>query len=286
MILITGATGTVGRPLVDALIGSDVAVRAVTRSGAGALPAGVESVTADLARPESLAPALEGVSTLFVHPRAVGESAGKLLAMAAEHGVRRIVVLSAINVDDDPAHQPSRQNGDRNKEVEDAVTGSGLPWAAVRPSTFAVNAIGMFGAQVRAGDVVRGPYANFAEAPIHEADLAAVIAYALLHDDLDGRRIPVTGPESLTHEEQVAVIGKVLGRPLHFLEVPPEAAAGGMIARGIPEAFVTALMARYARGAGRPAETTDEVEQILGRPARTFADWVSDHAYAFGQATP
>jgi uncharacterized protein YbjT (DUF2867 family) len=281
MILITGATGVVGRPLVDLLKGQGVAVRTTSRSA----EAGAEHVSADLAQPESLAGALEGVSTLFVHPRAVGESAGKLMAMAAEHGVRRVVVLSAINVDDDPAYQPSRQNGDRNKEVEDAVTASGLPWVAVRSSTFAVNAIGMFGAQARAGDVVRGPYANFAEASIHEADLAAVIAHALLHDDLDGRRIPVTGPESLTHEEQVAVIGKVLGRPLRFLEVPSEAAAAGMIARGIPEAFVTALMARYARGAGLPAEVTDELEQILGRPARTFAEWVGDHAQVFRQVT-
>ncbi|TCO33993.1 uncharacterized protein YbjT (DUF2867 family) [Kribbella steppae] len=281
MILITGATGTVGRPLVELLKSREITVRAVSRSADGALPAGVEPVIADLARPESLAPALEGVSTLFVHPRAVGESAGKLLAMAAEQGVRRVVVLSAINVDDDPAYQPSRQNGDRNKEVEDAVTGSELPWVAVRSSTFAVNAIGMFGAQVRAGDVVRGPYANFAESSIHEADLAAVIAHALLHDDLDGRRIPVTGPQSLTHEEQVAVIGTVLGRSLTFVEVPAEAAAEGLVARGIPGAFVTALMARYARGAGQPAEVTDQVERILGRPARTFADWVGDHTHAF-----
>jgi uncharacterized protein YbjT (DUF2867 family) len=279
MILITGATGTVGRPLVELLKSREVAVRVVSRTGAG--PAGVESVTADLARPESLAPALEGVSTLFVHPRAVGNSAGKLLALAAEHGVRRVVVLSAINVADDPAYQPSRQNGDRNKEVEDAVTGSGLPWVAIRPSAFAVNAIGMFGAQIRAGDVVRCPYANFAESSIHEADLAAVIAHALQYDDLDGLRIPVTGPESLTHEEQVAVIGKVLGRSLTFVEVRPEAAPEGMVARGIPGAFVTALMARYARGAGQSAEVTDEVERILGRPARTFADWVGDHTHAF-----
>jgi uncharacterized protein YbjT (DUF2867 family) len=151
----------------------------------------------------------------------------------------------------------------------------------VRANSFATNSIGMFGAQVRAGDVVRGPYANFTEALIHESDLAAVIAHALLDDDLDGRRIPVTGPQSLTHEELVAVIGEVIGRPLRFEEVPPEAAARGLVAHGFPETFVAALMARYARGAGQPALVTDEVEQILGRPARTFAEWVTDHADAF-----
>jgi uncharacterized protein YbjT (DUF2867 family) len=172
-------------------------------------------------------------------------------------------------------------NGDRNKEVEDAVAGGGLPWVAVRASSFATNAIGMFGAQVRAGDVVRAPYGDFAEAPIHEADLAAVIARALVDNNLDGRRIPVTGPRSVTHEEMVAVIGEVIGRPLSFQEVPSELAVRGMVANGLPEAFVNALMARYERGAGTPAPVTDEVERILGRPARSFAQWVADHADAF-----
>ncbi len=281
MILVTGATGIVGRPLVALLNTRGVAVRAVTRSAGTALPDGVEAVHADLAEPDSLAPKLEEISALFVHPRAVGGNAGKLVALAAEHGVQKVVVLSAINVDDDPAYQPSRFNGDRNKEVEDAVTSGGLPWVAVRSSSFATNAIGMFGAQVRAGDVVRAPYANFAEAPIHESDLAAVIAHALLDDDLDGRRIPVTGPQSLTHEEMVTVIAATTGRYLRFQEVPPEAAARGLIAHGIPEPFVDALMARYARGAGQPAPVTDEVQKVLGRPARTFAEWVADHADAF-----
>lgn len=270
MIVVTGATGVVGRPLVALLKDQGVAVRAVARS------AGF-----DAHRPEEIAPALEGADALFVHPRAVGESAAKLLALAAESGVRRVVVLSAINVDDDVEHQPSRQNGDRNKEVEAAVVEAGLPWVAIRASSFAVNAIGMFGAQARAGDVVRAPYANFAESPLHESDLAAVIAHALLNDDLDGRRIPVTGPQSLTHQEMVAVISEVIGRTLRFEEVPPELATRGLIANGLPEAFVKALMARYARDAGKPAPVADEVERILDRPARTFAQWVADHADSF-----
>ncbi|WP_410790130.1 NAD(P)H-binding protein [Kribbella sp. C-35] len=271
-IVVTGATGLVGRPLVQLLDDRGVEVRAVARSS---------GIAVDLAEPEALAPALEGADALFVHPRAVGASAGKVLALANEFGVRRVVVLSAINVDDDPAHQPSRLNGDRNKEVEEAVVVGGLPWVAVRSSTFAANVIGMFGAQIRGGDVVRAPYGDFAEAPIHEADLAAVIAEALLNEEFDGRRLRVTGPQSLTHEQQVAVIGEVLGRPLTFQEVPPQLAAKGLVAHGLREEFVTALMARYERGAGQPAEVTDEVEGILGRPARTLADWVADHAAVF-----
>jgi len=284
MFLITGATGLIGRPLVDVLLAEGVPVRAVSREpGAARLPRGVELVAGDPRRPDMLAQALQGVSALFVHPRAVGdgEAAGKLVALAAEQGVRRVVALSAINVEDEPAHQPSRFNGDRNREVEEAVARGGLPWVSVRPTSFAVNTIGMWAGQIRAGDVVRGPHATFAEALVHERDLAEVIARALQDYRLDGRRIPVTGPQSLTHEEMVVTIGEVIGRPLRYAEIPAEAAAAAMIRFGLAEPFVQALMGRYARGAGRAATVTGEVAAILARPARTFADWVADHADTF-----
>jgi uncharacterized protein YbjT (DUF2867 family) len=285
MLLVTGATGTIGRPLIDALVNEDVKVRAVTHdSQAANLPAGVEVVEADLARPDTIAPFLGGVTALFLHPRAVGLAAGELLALARERGVRRVVTLSATNVDDRLDQQPSRYNGDRNKEVEDAAVASGLVWVSLRASSFAANTLRTWGAQIRAGDVVRYPYANFAEALIHERDLAEVIAHALHSDDLvarRGRRLELTGPQSLTHQQLVATIGEVLGRPLRYRELPPEVAKQGMIQQGIPEAFVEALMARYAREVGQPAPLSGEVERILGRPARTYAEWVADHADDF-----
>ncbi|MGI5225778.1 hypothetical protein [Actinoallomurus sp. CA-142502] len=116
---------------------------------------------------------------------------------------------------------------------------------------------------------------------IHEGDLAGVAARALLTDDLTGRRVRLTGPRSLSHEEMTAIIGEVLARPLRYQEVPAEAAKQAMVQRGFPAPFVEALLARYARGAGPAEAVTDEVEKILGRPARTYAEWVADHAAAF-----
>ena len=173
MLLVTGATGTIGRPLIDALITQGAKVRAIThnRQAAG-LPAEVEVVEGDLSQPDTIAPFLEGVTALFLHPRAVGLAAGELLALARQRGVHRVVALSATNVDDPLDLQPSRYNGDRNKEVEDAAVGSGLAWVSLRASSFAANTLRTWGAQIRAGDVVRYPYANFAEALIHERDLA------------------------------------------------------------------------------------------------------------------
>ncbi|HEY3560545.1 MAG TPA: NAD(P)H-binding protein [Kribbella sp.] len=280
-ILVSGATGTVGGPLVAMLAERGARVRAVARSFGAGVPASVERFTADLTDPGSVAPALKDADVLFVHPRAVGERAGDLLKLAGDNGVRRVVVMSAINVDEDPDLQPSRWNGDRNREVEAAVVASGLPWVAVRPTSFAANVIGLFGAQIRYGDLVRGPYAGFTEALIHEGDVSAVLADVLLDDSWDGQRLAITGPESLTHERLVTVIGDILGLPLRFQEIPADAAVRAMAANGLPEAFATALMNRYARGGD--ATVTDTVERVLGRPARTFAEWVAGHRGAFGR---
>jgi uncharacterized protein YbjT (DUF2867 family) len=285
MLLLTGATGTIGRPLIDVLLNEGAKVRAVTHNPqATNLSAEVEVVEGDLSRPDTIAPFLEGVTALFLHPRAVGLAAGELLTLARQQGVQRVVALSATNVDDPLDQQPSRYNGDRNKEVEDAAVASGLEWVSLRASSFAMNTLQAWGAQIRAGDVVRYPYASFAEALIHERDLAEVIAHALHSDALAarrGRRRELSGPQSLSHEQMVAIIGEVLGRPLRYQELPPEAAKQGMIAQGLPGPFVQALMARYAREVGQVAPVTGEVERILGRPARTYAEWVADHADAF-----
>ena len=141
MILVTGATGTIGRPLIDVLVDQGAEVRAVTRDPrAAGLPADVELVEGDPSRPDTVAPYLEGVTALFLHPRAVGiPAAGELLALARKRGVQRVVALSAMNVDDPLDQQPSRYNGDRNKEIEDAAAASGLGWVSLRASSFAID---------------------------------------------------------------------------------------------------------------------------------------------------
>ena len=271
-ILVTGATGLVGRLLVDELIGRGAEVRAATRRPeAAGLPDGV-----------TLSDDLDGVEAVFLHPRAVGDFGG-FLAEARRHGVRKVVALSAMNVDDPPAEQPSRIAGDRNTEAEAAAVTSGLRWTSLRPSAFASNTARAFGPQVRAGDVVRYVYAKFEESPIDERDLAAVAAHALLAGDVDGRRLELTGPQSLSHEAMVSTIGAVIGRPLRFEEIPPAAAIEQMAAAGLPRAFVTGLMERYARHQDKPQHpATDVVATVLGRPARTYAEWVASNAAAFG----
>lgn len=253
-------------------------MRAISRNpSAAGLPAGAEVAQGDPRKPGTHL--LEGITALFLHPRAVGEdAAGKLVSAAAAQGVRRVVVMSAINVDEQLDRQPSRYNGDRNKEVEQAVVQGPLPWVSVRPASFALNSVAMWAAQIRAGNVVRGPYAGFAEALVHEKDVAETIARALRYETFTGRYVPVAGPHNLAHAEAVAAIGRAIGRPLRYEEIPAEAAAQNMVRfGGLPEPFVRALMARYARGAATPAPTTT----ATGAPGRPFAQWATEHAADF-----
>ncbi|MGP4021955.1 hypothetical protein [Actinomadura sp. 3N407] len=162
------------------------------------------------------------------------------------------------------------------------VTGaSGMEHVILRPHMFATSAVILWSAQIRAGDVVRGPYPRAAQAPIDPQDLAEVAARALLTDDLLGREPQLTGPESLTLEEMVIAIGEPLGRPLRYEEVPPQDAFEVMTAFGYPEELVAPFLGFMAGSVGRKAFTSDEVERILGRPARTFPTWAADHTESF-----
>ncbi|BCI91983.1 hypothetical protein NIIDMKKI_71890 [Mycobacterium kansasii] len=149
-ILVTGATGNVGRPLVTALADAGVTVRAVSRHPDSAgLPAGVAVLT-------SAADGLRGADAVFLNSRALGDHLVAVVDRARDEGVTRLVVLSAINADDDFSVQPSRFRGDRNQEVEQLAVDSGLEWVSLRPTMFVSNLVGMWSTQLQAGDVVRG----------------------------------------------------------------------------------------------------------------------------------
>jgi uncharacterized protein YbjT (DUF2867 family) len=274
-VVVTGATGNVGRPLVTELAAAGVEVRAITRRpGRTDFPPGVTSFDSTIA-------AMAGADAVFLNSRALGEELAATVAAAREAGVTRLVALSAINADDDFARQPSRFRGDRNKEVDQLAADSGLEWVSLRPTVFASNFAGMWAAQIRGGDVVGGPYASAATAVIDDADIAAVATRAFVTDDLVGQRIPLTGPQSLTNSQLVEMLGTVLGRPLRYQEAPPELVRQHFIGIGFGADFADAYMGLLAETIDRPALVTHDVEKILDRPARTFTDWASEHRQLF-----
>ncbi|CDO10726.1 nucleoside-diphosphate sugar epimerase [Mycolicibacterium cosmeticum] len=276
-ILVTGATGNIGRPLVTHLLDAGAEVRAVTRSASPFPP----SVTPLVTAVPTAAAGMPGADAVFLNSRALVGELAATVELARACGVGKVVALSAINADDDDARQPSRVRGDRNRECEQLAMASGVDWVSLRPTVFASNFAGMWAGQIRAADVVSGPYARAATAVVAETDIAAVAAVALLTDRLDGRRIPLTGPQSLTNTELVATIGTVLGRDLRYAELPPAAVRDRFAAIGFPAAFADAYLGLLEAGLGRPATVTGEVQRILGRPATTFAQWVRENRSLF-----
>jgi uncharacterized protein YbjT (DUF2867 family) len=274
-IVVTGATGNVGRPLVTELVRAGAHVRAVSRHpDAAGFPSGVEVHS-------SAGTAIRGASAVFLNSRALGADLAAVVELARSAGVTRLVALSAINVDEDFSRQPSRFRGDRNREVEQYAIESGLEWVSLRPTLFAANFAGMWSSQIRAGDVVAGPYATASNAPIGEQDIAGVAAKAFLTADLVGRKVPLTGPQALTNTELVETIGAVLDRPLRYHDVPIGVVRQRFLDIGFSAEFADAYINLLAMTIDTPALVTHEVDKILGRPAQSFAQWVDEHRDAF-----
>ncbi|MFF3215970.1 NAD(P)H-binding protein [Streptomyces sp. NPDC002886] len=277
MILVTGATGNVGRQVLDLLIEDGHGVRALTRDPRRSVwPAEAEVVAGDLSDAATLEAALSGVDTVFLFA-APGSGPGFVTA-AERTGVRKVVLLSSGAVDDDAEVQDGPIAA-YHAEVEQALRASGLEWTFLRPDAFAANTL-MWAGQTKSGDVVRGAYAGAASAPVHEADIAAVAVAALTGDGHGGRVYELTGPESLTHADQARIIGEAIGRPIAYAELPAETVRQAMSAH-VPGPVLDGILKVWSEAVGRIAPTTTDIEKVTGRPARSYRTWVLDHAAAF-----
>jgi uncharacterized protein YbjT (DUF2867 family) len=278
MILVTGATGKVGRHLVAGLLAEDAPVRALTRRPAStALPAGAEVAGFDPGRPDTIEAALDGASAIFLNATAVGSVLPTLLTSAARAGVRRAVLLSSMTVRDNGVQPYSI--GAQHKVLEDAVTAAAGEWTVLRCGGFAANTLAWAPA-IRAEGVVRAPYRDAATAPIAEQDIAAAAVRVLLDSGHQGARYVLTGPQSLTQADQAQAIGAAIGRELRFEELPPEAFRQAAVAY-MPAGAVDDLLRYLAEYVGRTAEMSDDLVKITGLPGMTLAAWAADRADSF-----
>ncbi|MEV5980234.1 NAD(P)H-binding protein [Streptomyces sp. NPDC052114] len=286
MIVVTGATGNVGRALVGRLAADGVPVRALTRDPARAhLPEDADVARLDPSEPATLAPLFTGARGLFLHLHAVGEHGEHttaLLDAARAGGVRHVVVLSSAIIEDgaDETHPIHVVH----TALETAVREAGFDWTFLRPGAFATNSL-QWAPQIRAGDTVRGPFAQAVTTPIHEDDIAAVAARAFLDDGHQGAVHRLTGPEAITTEQQIHAIGAALGTPLRFTELPPQE-VGPELFPHVPPQMLPAILASFAAAVGAEPEITTTVETVTGRPARTFEEWARDHKDDFRRETP
>jgi uncharacterized protein YbjT (DUF2867 family) len=280
VILVTGATGRVGRLVVNELLRAGASARALTRRPEhAALPAGVEVVPGDLTVPASLDAALDGAVTVFLVWTAAPATAPAVIARLAAK-TRRVVYLSAPHQTPHPFFQQPNPMRDLHVEIERLLAAASLEVTVLRPAMFASNALHWWAPQIRDGDVVRWPYADAETAPVDVRDIVAVTARTLIDRHHAGGDYVLTGPESLSQAAQVHAIGDAIGRPLRFEELSPDEfrrETSGTWPSGVAEMLLGAWRATL----GRPAFVTSAVQEILGSPPRTFYQWAADHAPAF-----
>ncbi|GAA2904664.1 nucleotide-diphosphate-sugar epimerase [Actinoplanes cyaneus] len=265
-ILVTGATGNVGRLVVDELLALGATdVRAFTVDPVrAALPAGVEVARGHFGRLSSVADALTDVEKLYLAPHPASASA--VAELAADSGVRHIVDMSG-------------PKGAHWQAVEDGVEASGVPFTHLEPGEFTSNGL-LWAAQIRAGDVVRDAYPEVVNAPIAQEDIAAVAARVLLSDLHAGKSYVLTGPVALSRRAKVEEIGAALGRSLIYRELSGDAARDHFRAV-MGEAAGDWYLDGLAQSAGYPQQATSTVNELLGRPAMSYREWASRHADQF-----
>jgi uncharacterized protein YbjT (DUF2867 family) len=288
-VLVIGATGRVGRLVVDELLRADVPVRALTRQPElAALPIGAEVVVGDLTAPASLNAALHGVGAVFLVWTAAVATAAAVVTRLGTHSAgerRRVVYLSSPHQTPHPFFQQPNALRGLHAEIERLLAAATLDVVVLRPGMFASNALHWWPPQIRSGDVVRWPYGAAETAPVDERDIAAVAARALLDGRHAGCDYVLTGPESLSQAAQVRAIGDAIGRSLRFDELSPDEFRRETAGRW-PGSVVEMLLAAWRATLGRSAFVTSTVEEIVGSPPRTFYQWAADNAAAFADAEP
>ncbi|NMO52630.1 NAD(P)H-binding protein [Actinoplanes sp. TBRC 11911] len=265
-ILVTGATGNVGRMVVDELLalGADD-VRALTVSPARAgLPAGVDVVRGFLGKIETLPAALAGVDVMYLAPHV--PTVHEVCAMAARAGVRRIVDLAGAK-------------GEHWQQVEDGVEACGVAFTHLEPGEFMSNA-DLWAPQIRAGDEVLDAYGEAVNAPIAQEDVAAVAARVLVESGHEGRAYELTGPTAIGRRQKVGAIGRGIGRSLSYVDLPHDRALP-VFERVLGE-YASWYLDGLAVLAKHPQRAVPTVSRLIGRAPRSYERWAREHAAMFG----
>ncbi|WP_406290648.1 SDR family oxidoreductase [Embleya sp. NBC_00896] len=274
MIVVTGASGNVGRGVVAALAEAGVPVTAVSRRGndhAQAMP-GVRHVRADLADPPTLKEAFDDADALFL--LVAGEDPTEILEGAKAAGIRRVVLLSSQGAG-------TRPDSYRHPAAfEEAVRRAGLQWTILRPTGFASNAY-QWAESVRTQRVAAAPFADVALPVVHPADISAVAAATLLTPDRHiGRTYVLTGPAAVTPRAQVEAIGAAVGEQVAFVELTRDQARARLL-NVMPEAVADSTLAILGTPTSEEQQVSPGVQAVLGRPARAFAEWARENAPGF-----
>lgn len=280
MIVVTGATGNVGTPLVGALAAAGADVTAVSRTvEPGRVAQGVQVRQADVTEPESLRPILDGAEALFLHD--TGMSAhlmrpADILDVAKAGGVRRVVLLSSQGVATRP---DSVSHGAVARAFDAAVRQSGLEWTILRPGAFHSNAFA-WAPSVRNARTVAAPFGDVGLPIVDPRDIAEVAAAALQSDRHAGQVYTLTGPELSSPRQRAQALSSALGEPVRFVE-QTRAQAHAQMLEFMPEPVVETTLDILGAPTDEERRISPDVTGVLGRPARPFQDWAMAHIDAF-----
>ncbi|MGO9083361.1 MAG: SDR family oxidoreductase [Streptosporangiaceae bacterium] len=282
MILVTGATGTVGSEVVRQLIAAGQPARALVRPGSAVpkLNNGAEIAAGDAGRPQTLEAALRGVERLYLllpMTPALRQWDAGVIAAAQGAGVQLVVKHSNMGAEDEAGTTMQRWH----RAGEMLIEKSGMAWTFIRPTGYMTNALGWAG-MIKSQGAVYAPGGDGRLAVVDPRDIAAVAVAALTEPGHEGRAYDVTGPEALSAAEQVKTISDEIGKPVTHIDIPESAARESMISTGMPAEIAEALTEFMTDvRAGRSATVSDAVMRVTGRPARTFAAWAHENAAVF-----
>lgn len=283
-ILITGATGNVGGALLDRLRTTDIDLRALTRDESKARSLrdrGTEAVVADFLKPDTLGPALEGVSHVFlltpISPEQVAQARNVIQAAQESGHAPRIVRLSVQQASHEAPMRVSRQHA----EIEEALRSSGLPHTLLRPQSLMQNTLMVAQTVAREGKIYQ-PFKDGKLGMIDARDVAEVAAKVLTEEGHDGKVYTLTGPATISFDDVAQALSEVLGKEVRYVNVSLEAAKEAMLDRGVPEWLAEALN-EYAKAHsnGYSDFTTEDVEQLTGHPATSYKQFARDFEQRF-----
>ncbi|HEX6035204.1 MAG TPA: NAD(P)H-binding protein [Anaerolineales bacterium] len=276
--LITGATGVVGRHIVDKLVVLGAEVHALSRKPDQAnLPRSVQVFGGDLASSDLEAAIFKGVKAIFLFA-AFGDLK-PFLGKAKAAGVERIVVLSSLAAAAEFPRDLDSPSYHHHRAIEQAVESSGIPYTFLRPGSFANNLL-FWSYSIKTTRTVSGPYPQSAQVLIHELDVADVAVTVLTTDGHEGASYALTGPESLTQAEQLKTIGAAIGQQLTFQTITPEQFTQSM-RQFMPADIIKMMLDYWSDTVEQPEAVRPTVEQITGRPGLSLARWAADHASDF-----
>jgi len=282
MILVTGASGNVGKTVLQEVAKSGAKHRAMYRSAAEAAkaPAGTETMIADFAKPETLSDALHGVESVYLVCSPIPELVqleSNMIDACVAAGVKHVVQNSALGAGGYDKSFPSW-----HRKVEDKLRGTRLTWTILRPNSFHQNVVAFFAPTIRTQGVFYNSMRDAKNSFLDVKDIAVVAARSLAGGEHAGKIYDLNGPEAIDYTELARKISKVAGREVKYVDIPMDAQRKALLEQGMPEWLVSALLdlqQYYLSGKG--GETDGLLRKLLGRAPITMVEFLKENAAEF-----